>query len=262
MKKKIFIGLFSLLVIGAIIIVFCLKDTEEIVAIKDVDFTLNDIKMNFQKTEFAKKNKCKCEVLEDTFKVDCQNREYEFLFDGIELSILTNNLDKDLIMSLVNTVEELNGYKKGEYLNTIEAVINGKTYIAGIELIDEGNNTYFRFVVNEKLDLYEKKNTVGNDVLKEVNDVNYDYETNKGYITNLFLAKEFDYYIFGGTYSGDLNNNLTIKFYDVSKNLLKEETVALKDYDTYGNRVLNFIVNVEFEASIIENVKYYSITIL
>ena len=260
MKNKIVIA-FLVLILFSIVGVFIYfnKNKEEIVPINNVSFTLNDIANNFKKLDYAKNNKCKVKVLKDQLQFNCNKKEYIFNFDGIELSISSSDLDLELIKYLVNTIENLHGYKEDEYLDTITRFLEGKINVAGLILRTQNKETYFKVVVNEKLKLEDKKEIIKNETIKEISDVNYNYENDDCLITNISLVKDEKYYIFTGTYSGDLNKNFNIKFYDKNKNLIKKESVAYNTFNTYGNKVLNYVFNTTFSDNEINNVSYYSI---
>ncbi len=265
--KKINIILIVIIIISVSFIVgmFFIKRTpnEEIVSINETNITLNDIKTEFLKTDYAQKNKCQVTVSSSNLAINCKKKEYNFLFNGIELNITDTKLDLELLKNLVNSIEYLQGYQENEYLETISKVLNAKSYINGIEYKTTDNSTSFKFVINKKLAKYEEKEIINNDDIKKITDFNYRYASNESTLENIKLYKdsEENKYIFSGFYSGDLNKTITISFYDHSKNVIKKETVAVNDYDNFGNLMLSLVITTRFTLAEFTQVEYYSLNI-
>ena len=158
---------------------------DTIVEISNVEFTLNDIKDRFLDTTFASSNKCDGKVYDAGILLVCNNKEYDFSFNDYELQITTDESGKDIFKYLVNTVEELFGYKEDEFIDTLDRYLNGEIYVQGLEYVKEQEDYKFMVDVTKKLEKYISKTVINSETIKNISDVDYEYE-NLGYkFTNI-----------------------------------------------------------------------------
>ena len=222
---------------------------DTIVEISNVEFTLNDIKDRFLDTTFASSNKCDGKVYDAGILLVCNNKEYDFSFNDYELQITTDESGKDIFKYLVNIVEELFGYKEDEFIDTLDRYLNGEIYVQGLEYVKEQEDCKFMVDVTKKLEKYISKTVINSETIKNISDVDYEYE-NLGYkFTNIEVIKDdyINFLTFSAVIGGKdiYDANLTINYYDDNDNLITTTTVNLSDYDTFGNPYLGLVVNIE-----------------
>ena len=269
MKKKIIIIILACLIailIGVLTYKFTSKEkTENIeeVKIPNVSFSLNDVLNKFLNTKYASNNKCKGSIKDKSIILNCQNKEYIYKLDNIELTSTTSKEGLDVFKNLVVVIENLNGYKDNEYEETINKVINNEIYISGIKYQKKDNNYNLSILVNKKLDKYENKEIISKEEIKSIEDTNYEYKKDSYLVSNINLAKdeEDQIYVISAYFSGnDFNKVIKIKYYDNDKNIIKEDEVKLNEYNNYGNDYLIFTKTTNLNE-LFNQVKYYSINI-
>lgn len=272
MKKKIIIIIVAVLAIcGVGITILINRSTppqrDEIVEIDGVNFTMNAIKNRFMASDFATNNNCSVSISTDKLIITCNNKEYEFNFNGYELVINTDESGLEVYKYLVNAIEELHGYDENEYLETVQKFIDGEAVITGLRytLIDDTYNLEVN--VLDKLEKAPEKETINSEEIRAIDDVNYTYQKLGYNIYYMELTKD-DYenlIVFYGIVSSDKENynvNFTINYYDESDNLLTSETINLNEFDTFGNPYLGFSVVSRFDdVSLFNQIAKYSINL-
>ena len=63
------------------------RNSEPLIGIDGVNFTLNNIKDNFLNSEYAQNNDCTGSVSEDTILITCNSNKYNFTFNKFELEL-------------------------------------------------------------------------------------------------------------------------------------------------------------------------------
>lgn len=270
-NKKIVIGtLIIVILIGTITFIlinrFNRENNEPLVGINEVDFTLNDIRDKFIATDYAKENKCNGKVNENGIIIMCNKKNYEFEFNGVELTIVTDESGKDIFKYIVNGIEELHGYASGEFLNTVDRFLNKEIAVTGLNYKKNDDKIKFSINVLDKLNKYEVRENITEETIKSIDDVNYEY-SNLGYtISNLELVKNDERYflVFSAVAGGEGNydTTFTIKYYDDENVLVTSQTLELNTVDTYGNSYLGFVVTTRLENQATYNrITKYSISL-
>lgn len=232
---------------------------EDLINIEGVNFTLNDVKKVFLNSY---NKKCSIDLTKDRFIIKCNNKKYEYKYNGMELEIETNSDGLEIFKYLVNSIEYLHGYKDNEYLDTMNRFINNEISIEGIDYQTKKDTIYLKVVVNKKLEKYDIKDVINKEEIKLINDTKYEYKKDKYIITGIKINKDDEEkkYIFSGTYSGpDFNKDFIIKYYDSNKNKITEKKVKLSEYNNYGNTYINFVVTTSID--LYDKVTYYSINL-
>ena len=261
--KTVYILLLILIIVGvAICITFIvlLQNKKErlvdetVIKINNVDFTLNDIKQVFLQSDFAIENKCDGQVYDAGIKIICNKKNYDFVFNDYELQISTDESGKDVYKYLVNSVEELFGYKKDEFIDTLDRYLNGEIYVQGLNYKKNANEYMFGVDVTQKLNKYVEINKIEKETIKDISDINYEFEQLDYKISNIEVIKDdyINFLTFSAIIGGqkNYNANFTINYYDIDDNLVATKTVNLNDYDTFGYPYLGLVINIELNNDI------------
>lgn len=147
-KKIVIFTLIAVILIGTITFVLIKgineRNSEPLIGIDGVNFTLNNIKDNFLNSEYAQNNDCTGSVSEDTILITCNSNKYNFTFNKFELELDSSYEEsKEVFKYIVNTIEELHGYQDDEYLETMDKFFAGEVAITGLEYINNNGNRHY-----------------------------------------------------------------------------------------------------------------------
>lgn len=268
--KKYIIGIIAAIaIVGVIVFILIYRNNqvdEPLVGIEGVNFTMNSLRDKFLESEFATTNRCSGVVEEDGIIITCNKKDYNFQFNGYELVLTTDDSGLDVYKYMVNAVAELHEYNENEYLETVEKFLAGEAVINGLRYSKNDDSLVLEVNIIDKLDIIEEKEIVNNETVKDINDVNYEFQ-NLGYKINYMELTKDSYenlIVYYGIVSENDNYdvNFTIKYYDNANNLLASETVNLSEFDTFGNPYLGFSVVSRFDdVDIFSAITKYSISL-
>lgn len=250
MKKviKIILVIVLLLVIGILVylIVFNKPNDELLVGIDNVSFSLNNIKDKFLTSDYSLNNNCQGSVNEEGIIITCNNKEYNFVYNGYELELNTDTTGIDVFKYMVLSIEQLHGIDANEYLETIEKFINGLISINGLRYEIKDQDVFLSVYLQEPLEIYEVSEVLNEPEIKELADTDYELQKLGYTISNIEITKDSQelLIVFAGIIAGQDNYDVDfiINYYDANNNLVVTETVNLNDYDTYNNPYLGFVV--------------------
>lgn len=268
MNKINLILIFLVCLVLGVIIFFKIDNKEkkqDLVKINNSSFTLNDVANKFLESSYAKENKCKVKILSDSMNIKCNNVNDNYLFNKEELEVVTNKNGLEVFKYLVNGLEELHGYEKDEYLNTITRFINNEISINGLWFYKQDDGIHLKVLLNEKLQKDKELEVLHSEEIKKIDDVGYEYENNNYRLTGFRISTDESMFIyaFDITFSGpDFNKYVLVKYFDNNKKLLQESKVLLSDCENYGNDYLNLVVTTNFNEVDFRNVNYYSISLI
>ena len=254
-KKIVLFTVVMVILIGTVTFIlvnrYVRENSEPLVGIDEVNFTLNDIRNKFTATDYAESNNCSGRVSENAIDITCNKKNYNFEFNGVELKITTDESGKDIFKYLVNGIEELHGYNDGEYLETVDKFINGEIAVTGLNYKKTDDEISFSINVLDKLEKYEVNDKINNETIKNITDVNYE-DSALGYtISNLELVKNDERYflVFSAVAGGKetYDATFTIKYYDDNNVLVTSQSLDLSTKDTYGNPYLGFVVTTRLD---------------
>ncbi len=270
-KKIVIFTLIAVILIGTITFVLIKgineRNSEPLIGIDGVNFTLNNIKDNFLNSEYAQNNDCTGSVSEDTILITCNSNKYNFTFNKFELELDSSYEEsKEVFKYIVNTIEELHGYQDDEYLETMDKFFAGEVAITGLEYINNNGNRHYSVYVLEQLDKYEANNIETTTVIKDITDNDYIFQSLGYTINNIEVIKDDDEYlvIFSGVIGGQETYDVvfTVNYYDDNNNLITTKNMDLSTHDAYGNPYLGFVVTERLEnQNIYDSITKYSISL-
>lgn len=268
--KVVISTILAIILIGTITFIFIYKannkKNEPLIAIDNVNFTLNNIKEKFLESEYSNNNNCNGYVYDNGIMITCNKVQYDFLFNGFELELSTNQNANELFKYFVDSIEQLHGYAPDEYLNTMDKFFSGTTSIIGLDFSNNNGNNYYSVYVLEPLEKYKEKDIVTEENIKNLEDYNYEFQSLGYTINNIELKKDSEEYlvIFSGVIGGQDNYdvNFTIKFYDTANNLVVSETLDLSSYDSFGRPSMGFVATARLDnQETFNSITKYSISL-